>query len=124
ITAMGGKTSGWSLYLKDGKPTFYYNFFEVADYRAQSSTPLPKGKSTVRVEFTPEETGYGKPAGVKLFVNEKQAGAVRVEKTVPVGYSGEGFDVGADNISPVSPDYKSPNSFSGRILGVTIAIQK
>ena len=52
--------------MKDGRPTFYYNFFSVAGYRAQSVTPLSKGKSTVRVEFTPEEKGYGKPAGVKL----------------------------------------------------------
>ncbi len=124
IAAEGGKTSGWSLYVKDGLPTFYYNFFEVAGYRAQSSTPLPKGKSTVRVEFTPEEKGFGKPAGVKLFVNGEQTGSTRVEKTVPVGYSGEGLDIGADNISAVSPDYKSPFAFNGQIKGVTIAIQQ
>ncbi len=64
---MGGKTSGWSLYVKDGLPTFYYNFFEVEGYRARSAMPLPEGKSTVRVELTPEEKGYGKPADVKLF---------------------------------------------------------
>ena len=39
IAAMGGSTSGWSLYVKDGLPTFYYNFFEVAGYRAQSWLP-------------------------------------------------------------------------------------
>jgi arylsulfatase len=82
IIAFGGTTAGWSLYVKDGRPTFYYNFFDVAGYRAQSSAPLPKGKSTVRVELTPEEPGYGKPAAVKLFVDGKQTGAVRVEKTV------------------------------------------
>jgi hypothetical protein len=36
----------------------------------------------------------------------------------------EGFDVGADNISPVSPDCKSPFTFGGTIRGVTIAVQK
>jgi arylsulfatase A-like enzyme len=124
LAAMGGKTAGWSLYVKDGRPTFYYNFFGVAGYRAQSSTPLPAGKSTVRVEFTPEEKGYGKPADVKLFVNGQQTGAVRVERTVPVAYSGEGLDIGEDNISAVSPDYKSPFAFPGTIQGVTIAVQK
>jgi arylsulfatase len=78
----------------------------------------------VRVEFTPEEKGYGKPAGVKLFVNGKQTGGVRVEKTVPVAYSGEGLDIGSDNISAVSPDYKSPFAFPGTIHGVTIAVEK
>jgi hypothetical protein len=124
IAAEGGKTSGWTLYVKDGLPTFYYNFFSIAGYRAQSSMPLPKGKSTVRVEFTPEEVGYGKPAVAKLFVNGTQAGMVRVERTVPVGYSGEGLDIGMDNISAVSPDYKSPFPFGGRIQSVTVAVEK
>jgi arylsulfatase A-like enzyme len=124
IAAEGGKTSGWSLYVRDGLPAFYYNFFTIAGYRAQSSMPLPKGKSSVRVEFTPEEKGYGKPAVAKLFVNGTQAGVVRVERTVPVGYSGEGLDIGMDNISSVSPDYKSPFPFGGRILSVTIAVEK
>jgi len=123
IIAEGGKTSGWSFYVKDGLPTFYYNFFEVAGYRAQSTTPLPKGKSTARFEFTPEEKGYGKPADVKLFVNGQQTGTVRVERTVPVGYSGEGLDIGSDNISAVSPDYTSPFAFAGKVLSVTLAVK-
>jgi arylsulfatase len=124
IAAIGGGTSGWSLYVKDGRPTFYYNFFDVAGYRVQSSTQLPRGKSTVRVEITPEEAGYGKPAAVKLLIDGNQVAAGRVERTVPVGYGAEGFDVGKDNISAVSPDYKAPFAFSGKIRGVTIAIQK
>lgn len=123
LAAIGGGTAGWSLYVKDGRPTFYYNFFRVAGYRVQSSEQLPKGKSTVRVEFTPEEAGYGKPAGVKILVNGKQVGTGRVERTVPVGYSGEGFDVGMDNISAVSPDYTGPFAFSGNIQKVTIAVE-
>ena len=124
IAAIGGGTSGWSLYVKDGRPTFYYNFFDVAGYRVQSSTPLPKGKSAVRVEITPEEPGYGKPAAVKLLVDGKQVGAGRVERTVPLGYGAEGFDVGRDNISAVSPDYKAPFAFGGTIRSVTIAVEK
>jgi len=121
IAAIGGRTAGWSLYVKDGRPTFYYNFFEVVGYRAQSSASLTPGKNTVRVELTPDAPGYGKPAAVKLFVNGQQTGAVRVERTVPLAYSAEGLDIGADNISPVSPDYKSPFPFRGTIHGVTIA---
>ena len=124
IAAMGGKTSGWSLYVRNGRPIFYYNFFSIAGYRAESPEPLPEGKSTVRVEFTPEEKGYGKPAVARLLINGRQTATVRVERTVPVGYSGEGFDVGADNISAVSPDYKSPFSFNGKIQSVTIAMEK
>jgi arylsulfatase len=123
LAAMGGTSSGWSLYVRNGRPTFYYNFFEVAGYRTQSSTPLPRGKSTVHVEFTPEAAGIGKPATVKLFVNGAQTGAGRVERTVPMGYGAEGFDVGRDNISPVSPDYRPPFPFSGRIRSVKLAVE-
>jgi arylsulfatase len=124
IAAIGGKTAGWSLYVKDGRPVFYYNFFDVAGYRAQSSAPLPHGKSTVRVEFTPEEAGYGKPAAAKLFIDGKETASVRVERTVPVGYSAEGLDIGTDNISAVSPDYEAPFAFRGKVLSVTIAQQE
>src|SRR5262245_12784927 len=124
IAAIGGISSGWSLYVKNGRPTFYYNFFEVEGTRVQSSVPLPKGKSTLRVGLTPEEEGFGKPAGVKLFVNDKETGSGRVGKTVPVAFGAEGFDVGADNVSAVSPDYRIPFAFRGTIKSVTISLKK
>ena len=61
---------------------------------------------------------------MKLFVNGKQTGSGRVEKTVPVAYGVEGFDVGMDNISAVSLDYKAPFPFGGTVLSVTIAVEK
>jgi len=123
LAAIGGVTSGWSLYVKDGKPIFYYNFFEVDHARIQSSESLPKGKSSVRVEFTPVEPGPGKPADVKLFVNGKEAGSGRVGKTVPFRYSVEPFDIGRDTVSAVSKDYNVPFAFHGRIDQVTIEVQ-
>jgi arylsulfatase len=123
LAAVGGITSGWSLYVTDGKPVFYYNFFEVEKYRVQSSEALPAGKSTVRVEVTPVEAGPGKPATVKLFVNGRQTGAGRLEKTVPFRYSAEPFDVGRDNVSAVSDEYKPPFAFRGRIEQVTIEVK-
>lgn len=123
LAAIGGVTSGRSLYVKDGKPTFYYNFFEVDHARIQSSETLPMGKASARVEFTPVEPGFGKPAEVKLFVNGKQTGNGRVEKTVPVRYSVESFDIGRDTVSPVSKDYKVPFAFQGRIEQVTIEVK-
>ena len=123
LAAIGGITSGWSLYVKDGKPTFYYNFFEVEKSRIQSPDALPAGQSTVRVEVTPVEPGPGKPATVKLSVNGKQTAEGRVERTVPFRYGVEPFDVGMDNVSAVSDAYTSPFPFRGRIEQVTIDLQ-
>lgn len=123
LAAIGGITAGWSLYVIDGKPTFAYNFFEVERSKVQSSQPLPSGKSTIRVDVVPVEPGLGKPATVTLFVNDRQVGQGRVERTVPQRYSVEPFDIGMDNVSPVSDDYKSPFPFKGRIEQVTIELK-
>jgi arylsulfatase len=77
----------------------------------------------VRAEVTPVEAGPGKPATVKLFVNGKQTGEGRVERTVPFRYSVEPFDVGMDNVSAVSEEYKPPFVFKGRIEQVTIEVK-
>jgi hypothetical protein len=123
LAAIGGVTSGWSLYVKDGKPTFYYNFFEVDHARIQASEALPKGESSVYLEFTPTEPGPGKPADVKLFVNGKESGHGVVGKTVPFRYSVEPFDIGRDTVSAVSTDYKPPFAFPGKIEQVTIELK-
>jgi len=57
LAAIGGIISGWSLYVKDGRPTFYYNTFDVEHAKIQSSEVLSPGKATVRAEFTPVEPG-------------------------------------------------------------------
>ncbi len=123
LAAIGGVTSGWSLYIKDGKPTFYYNFFEVDHARVQSAEPLSKGKSTVRVEVKPIEPGPGKPADIRIVVNGKETAKGRVERTVPVRYSVEPFDIGMDTVSAVSGDYAVPFAFQGQIAGVTIDVE-
>ena len=92
-------------------------------YRIQSSEALPTGKSNVRVEFTPIEPGPGKPAAVKLYVNGKQTGEERVDKTVPFRYSVEPFHVGMDIVSAVSEEYKPPIVFKGRIEQVKIELK-
>jgi len=113
IAAMGGLTSGWSLYLKDRKPTYYYNFFEVAHYKIQSPQPLPNGKATIVIQVAPVEDGFGKPRAVLMSVNGKKVAAGRIERSVPFRYGVEPFDIGMDTVSAVSGDYKVPNAFTG-----------
>src|SRR5262249_48228139 len=88
-------------------------------YKVTSSQPLPEGPATIRVEFV-SDGGVGKGGKVGLYVNDKKVGEGRVDKTVPGRFSAdETFDIGMDTGSPVSTDYKSPNSFTGRIRKVT-----
>src|SRR5262249_20871103 len=77
----------------------------------------------IRVEFL-SDGGVGKGGKVELYVNDKKVAEGRVDKTIPVRYSAdETFDIGMDTGTPVSPDYKSPNVFTGTIKKVTIDLK-
>jgi len=123
LAAIGGIIAGWSLYVIDGKPTFYYNFFDVDHAKIQSSETLSPGKATIRVEFTPVEPGPGKPANVKLLINNKEVARGEVAKTIPFRYGVEPFDIGMDTVSAVSGEYETPFPFQGRIEQVTVEVQ-
>ena len=123
LAAIGGVISGWSLYVKDGRPTFYYNFFDVEHAKIVSSEILPPGTSIIRAEFTPVEKGYGKPADVTLLINGKEVAKGRVARTVPFRYGVETFDIGMDTVSAVSQEYAAPFPFQGRINQVTVEVE-
>jgi hypothetical protein len=119
IVAAGGVVGGYALYIKGRRPVYEYNWFSQARYKVTSPQPLPEGHATIRVVFL-SEGGIGKGGAVELYVNDKKVGAGRVEKTVPGRFSAdETFDIGMDTGSPVSADYKSPNTFAGKIGKVT-----
>lgn len=75
------------------------------------------------MEFTPVEPGPGKPANVKLLINDKEAGQGHVARTVPFRHSGEPFDINMDTVSAVSEDYTAPFPFQGRMDQVTIEVK-
>jgi arylsulfatase len=123
LAAIGGIISGWSLYVKDGKPTFYYNWFDVEHARIQSPEALSAGKASIRAEVTPVAAGPGAPADVILLIDDKEVARGRVGRTVPFRYGVEPFDIGMDTVSAVSDDYEPPFAFEGRIEQVTIELQ-
>src|SRR5262249_49927513 len=51
ILAQAGRFGGWSLYLKDGKPTYTYNWLGLERYTVAASEALGSGKSSIRFEF-------------------------------------------------------------------------
>ena len=122
LMALGGISGGMSLYVKDGKPTFDYNWFDVDQYRIQSATPLPSGASTVRLVFEPDAPGPGRPGTATLFINDREVAQGRVEKTTPFRFGVEPFDIGMDNVSAVSREYESPFKYSGTIRSVTVDV--
>jgi hypothetical protein len=86
---------------------------------------LPAGMATIRFEFVYDGGGVGKGGMGTLFVNGKNVATGRIEHTQCCAFSGdEGADVGADEGTPVTEDYKVPFKFTGKIAGVTIELKE
>ena len=124
LVAAGGLVAGYTLYVRDGKPVYEYNWFSQNRYKVTSSEKLSPGPATIRVEFKYDGGGVGKGGMATMFINDKKVGEGRIEKTVLGRYSAdETFDIGLDTGSPVSNDYASPNPFTGTIKKVEIHLE-
>jgi arylsulfatase A-like enzyme len=124
IMAQAGQFGGWSLYVKDGKPKYVYNWLAREMYTIASKEPLPTGKVTLVYDFTYDGGGLHKGGTGVLIVNGKKVGEGRIGKTMGSLYSlaAETADIWRDDYSPVTKDYDPwNNAFTGTIKKVTIA---
>lgn len=113
IVAEGGVSAGYSLYIKNGRPSYTYNYFRRDVTTIAAKDQLPVGKSVIELRFVYDGGGQGKGATITLIVNGKKAAEARLARTVPRAYSfEEAFGVGQDTASPVG-SYESPFPFRG-----------
>jgi arylsulfatase len=127
ILAQAGRFGGWTLYLKDGKPAYSYNFLGLQRFTIAASKPLPAGKATIRYEFASDGGGMGKGGLGMIFVNDMKVAEGRIEHTIPFVFSAdEGADVGEDGETPVAEDYgiPAPYRFTGTIHKVTVELKE
>jgi arylsulfatase len=126
IIAQGGSTNGWSLYAKDGKLKYCYNFFGLKLTFVESAERIPPGTQRVRMQFKYDGGGLAKGGLVSLYVDAKKSGEGRLDVTVPMVFSAdETCDVGRGTGSPVSPDYGAHgNEFNGEVNWVQIDLEK
>ncbi|MGZ8094847.1 MAG: arylsulfatase [Methylosarcina sp.] len=122
ILAQGGRFGGWSLYMKEGKPVYTYNLVGTERTNVAASQALPAGKATIALDFAYEGGGPGKGGTAILSVNGQKVAEARVPRTTPLIFSAdEGADVGMDQDTPVTEDYKQgDNTFTGKIVKVTV----
>jgi hypothetical protein len=121
IVTEGGLEGGFGLYLRDGKPTFVYNFLGRDRPTLVAKDPLPKGKAKLVVNFAYDGGGIGKGATVTMTANGNKIAEERLETTVPVQFTlGEGLDIGLDGGSAVDFTYTLPFKFTGTVEKVEI----
>ncbi len=126
LLAQAGRFGGWSLYLKDGRPTYTYNFLGLKRFTVASKTPVAPGKATIRFEFAYDGGGLGKGGLGTILVNGQKVAEGRIDATQPMFYSAdEGADVGEDGETPVVEDYgiPAPYRFTGTIEKVTLDVK-
>jgi arylsulfatase len=124
IISQGANIGGWSLYAKNGKLKYCYNWGGFKNFFVESADVLPAGQHQVRMEFAYAGGGLGKGGKATLFVDGKKAGEGEVGATLAMIFSADdGCDVGEDSGAAVSPDYSSVgNAFNGEIRGVQLSI--
>jgi arylsulfatase len=124
IIAQGGMHAGWSLYVKDGKPKFAYNFLGNVTTIA-SEERLPAGRVALVYDFAYDGGKPGAGGTGTVSVNGTKVASGRIERTIPFIFGVETADVGMDLYTPVTPDYsKGKNKFTGKINSVTINLEK
>lgn len=113
IVACGGFTGGYTLFIKDNKAHYAYNYYNGLYYSLESPS-LGKGK--VHIKFNFVETGgaiEGLPGGKgELYINGKKVDEVDMPEMHISSFSlSETFDVGIDAGTPVSSKYRVKNHY-------------
>ena len=125
IIAQAGRFAGWSLYMKAGHVQHVYNFGGLERYTVSSEKPLTPGRHTVRYEFVSDGGSPGSGGHSRIGFDGQPPVETRVVRTMPYALSGdEGVDVGMDNETPVTEEYKErDNRFTGKIHKVTVELK-
>jgi arylsulfatase len=124
ILAQGGRFGGWSLWMKQGRPEFVYNWLGLERYTIASVEAVPAGKATIRFEFAYAGGKPGAGGNGTIFVNGTKAAEGRIVQTQANVFSADdGADVGMDEGTPVTEAYQVPAAFTGVIDKVTIEVK-
>jgi arylsulfatase len=123
VFAQGARFGGHTLFLKDGKVHYAYNFLGLEEQALSAELPGP-GTHVFGVEFAKEgmdETAS--PTGtMKLYVDDKQV-ADSPMRTLLIQYTlcGEGLCIGYDGGDAVSQAYEgSQFPFTGGEIGKVV----
>jgi arylsulfatase len=129
IVAMGSRFGGHTLFLKDKKLHYVYNFLGIKpEQKYVASEELKPGKYVLGMEFIREGAGPNKEnlGKMKLYVNDQVVaeGAMKTQLG-KFGLGGGGLVVGLSGADAVSQEYQAPAKFTGgTIQFVEVAVDK
>jgi arylsulfatase len=124
LVCQGGRFGGISLYVRNGKPSFSYNFLGMQTTTIASGQALKPGKYKVVYDFKYDGGGPGKGGVGTMYVNDTQVAQGRIEHTQAGVFSVDDLaDVGLDEGTPVT-DYGPSSKFNGKLNSITIEQKK
>jgi arylsulfatase A-like enzyme len=127
IFAHGSRFGGHTLFVKNKKLYYVYNFLGISPEQVLvSNTELKPGKYTVGMEFLKESSGehHESIGKAKLYIKDKVVaeGPLKTQAG-KFTLSGDGLCIGFDSGDAVSKEYKTPGTFKGgmiQFVGVTV----
>jgi arylsulfatase A-like enzyme len=112
----GARFGGHSLYVKDSKLKYVYNFVGSKEQMIESTKEVPTGKVILGISFVREGEKMPTTGTLSLFIDDEKVGEGQI-MTQPGTFSlvGEGLNVGKDPGESVTPDYSGahPYAFTG-----------
>jgi arylsulfatase len=126
LIAQGGRFGGWALYVINGILTYDYNFLGMERYTVSATEKLKPGSHEVKFDFAYDGGGIGKGGKGTLYIDGKQVGQGRIERTQSGIFSAdETADVGIDLATPVveriGAEHKS--KFNGKIPKLVVEVK-
>lgn len=139
IVAQGDQFSGYTLFVQNNRLVYERNIGSDV-IRIETPQPLPVGSTAVQFRFDKVSTGLAVAKGLlsegtafdrlrvlkgvgSLWVDGKKVAEAEIAKPFLVAW--EGFDVGQDSGSPVSPSYaaQAPFAFTGKLDKVVYDVE-
>ena len=127
LLAQGARFGGHSLFVKDRKLWYAYNFIGIPpEQQLVSEVELEPGSHVLGVEFVKERLGerHETHGTAKLYVDDEVVAEGEL-RTQPGHFAlcGEGLSVGHDSGDPVSKEYSAGFPFTGgRIVEVEVNV--
>ena len=119
LYAHGGVAGGHSLYIKDGRLHYAFNWIGTELRTVVAERDIAPGPHVYAAEFilagpSEDEKMPGFAGTLTLYMDDESVGSGEIV-TQPGNFClvGDGICVGRDSASPVTPDYSAPFRFTG-----------
>ncbi|HET6225277.1 MAG TPA: arylsulfatase [Bacteroidia bacterium] len=117
LFALGGQFGGLSLFIQSGKlKVVHNNGYSSVNIQADKQN-IPLGKSLLKLEI--QTNTAKKTATAFLYINQTKVGEAQLVNS-QFKDAWDGISVGKDDNTAVSPQYKAPYAFTGKLKKITI----